>query len=143
MKKLMLAILLAACCGAPAHATPLQCASPCSITTTAAGYVLPVTDIASGTQVKWITTEASHPTSNSTDGDTRCFLQTVSSSVTPVPVRFDLTSSGVFATTAPGTDHEVRLLCPNTTALPNGAQLLTFRCMLHTWMNGALVVDPA
>jgi hypothetical protein len=142
MKKIALAVLLAACCGAPAHATPLACASPCSITTTSAGYVLPVTEIASGAQVKWVTTEASHPTSNSTDGDTRCFLQAVSSSVVPAPVRFDLAPSGLYATTFPGTDHEATVLCPNTTALPNGALLLTFRCMLHTWMNGVLAVEP-
>lgn len=125
--------------GPSARATPLACANPCTVQTYAVGYVAPVVEIRSGTRVVWTTGEESHPTSDST-ASTRCFLVAVGSGVTPTPVLFDIVHGSIQATTAPGTSAEVSQPCRNATPLPDGSFELPFRCLLHPWMNGELLI---
>lgn len=137
MKRFAILAILVASTTLPGRATPVRCSGdPCEILTTSAGYVTPTTEIASGGRVVWTSTEASHPTSNSADGD-RCFLVTVGATVEPVPVLFEITGQGVRATTDAGVGP---LACTDASPLPDGSYLLPFRCLLHVWMNGALLI---
>lgn len=138
------ALVLASVLGGPsASGGPLSCADPCEITAFQAGYILPLTEIATGGQVLWSTTESSHPTSNSPFASDRCFVVPVGSSVVPVPVQFDVAGGTVQATTAPGTPKQSGPVpCGNAIALPAGGFVLPFGCLLHPWMHGALLVSP-
>jgi hypothetical protein len=142
MKRFILAIAALTLSAPGAHATPLRCASECSVQAIAAGYVVPVTEIASGARVRWTTTELSHPTTDSADDDTNCFNVGVGASTPTVAVRFVNAGGGLTATTDPGGPNEHTEPCGNARALPTGELVLPFHCMLHNWMNGVLVVDP-
>lgn len=128
---------------APSSAALALCADPCTISVAGFGYLPPVTSIADGTTVTWTTTDASHPTTNSTVPEDSCFLVAVGATTVPVPVRFDLDGGGVSATEAPGTPNAVTTPCGNAVATSDGAFVLPFRCMLHGFMHGALLIEPA
>jgi len=126
----------------PAAATPLACADPCEIVTNAAAYVAPVTEIAGGTTVLWRTSDTSHPTADTADGAERCFIVAVGNGVAPVPVRFDVGGDSLLATTAAGTPQAQTRTCSSASPLPAGGYALPYRCLLHPWMAGALLIDP-
>lgn len=143
MRRALLMVAALAVLAVPvARATPLRCASPCSVQTFSFGYVPPVSEIASGTEVLWATGDASHPTSDSLDNSSRCFSVPVGEGVTPVPVRFDVAGGEVSATVAPGTPDEITKPCGTAIALETGDFALTYRCLLHFWMVGGLVIAP-
>lgn len=142
MRRALLAIAIALAAAAPSIAAPSgagppTCVDPCTITTTDAGYVAPLTEIASGTSVRWVSASGSHPTSNAVDPPARCFLVAAGPGVTPVPVRFDIAGSTVRATTG-----QVTLDCSTAVALPTGGYVLPFQCLLHPWMHGSLLIEP-
>lgn len=136
----VVAIALSALFGSAAGSAP-ECSDPCSVEALAVGYLSPVNDIASGTRVEWSASADSHPTSDTTDQVTRCFLVEVGVGVTPTPVRFDIDGGTLRATTAPGTAEESTSTCVNATLL-DGSYILPFRCMIHGFMNGVLRVHP-
>lgn len=125
--------------GAPAAvATPLQCASPCMITAEGWGYNLPVAEIGSGRDVLWTTDEPSHPTGEALQTGNRCFEVAVGKNQTPTPVRFDIAGGTLQATTPAGTKT-----CGSAIGIPAaGGFALAFRCLLHPYMNGLLLVLP-
>lgn len=138
MRKLWLFVaLVPALLGPGARATPAECASPCTIETLALGYVLPVTEIASGTEVLWQTSDSAHPTADFGSPSARCFQVSVGAGVDPVPVRFDVTGGGVEATQNGQTKP-----CTLVGQLPTGGWVVPFHCLLHPHMVGTLVVAP-
>jgi plastocyanin len=97
----------------------------------------PVTQIRSGTQVLWTTATGSHPTTNTTSVAQQCFSVAVGPNVVPVAVQFDVADGALAAT-----DDGKTTPCGNALALPTGAFLLPYQCILHVEMHGALVVEP-
>lgn len=142
MARALLAGMLALLTAMPSAASPLACASPCEIPTNAAAYVAPVTEIASGTTVLWRTSDTSHPTADAADVSERCFLVPVGVGVAPVPVRFDIAGDAVLATTPGSSGPQIRT-CTSASPLPAGGFSLPYRCLLHPWMVGTLLIDPA
>lgn len=135
-----LAVLVAGLGFVPrAGASPADCASPCVVTATFAGYVPPVVPIAGGTEVAWHTADPSHPTADF--GADKCFRVPVGAGVTPVPVRFDVVGGGVEATTAPGTPLQTTSPCTEVVALVDGSYAVPFHCLIHPHMVGTLRVD--
>lgn len=135
-----MAAVLAAPVGAPA--SPATCASPCEITTIAYGYIAPVTAIASGSLVQWATTDESHPTTDTFIPQDQCFLVQVAASVDPIPVRFDIVGDSVMATEAPGAPGATAKRCRGAVETATGAYALQYRCMVHGFMNGVLLIEP-
>ncbi len=133
------AVALALAAAIPAHGTPAACDDPCGITAAITGYVLPVTEIASGTQVRWSSVDLGHPTSEGPTGD-ECFTIPVGPSTDPIPVRFDVSDGVLRATTAPGAPDPEARECTAAVAVPDGSMLLPYRCLVHPWMNAALLI---
>jgi hypothetical protein len=129
----------------PANATPLECASPCTITALAFGYNAPVTEIQAGAWVHWITFDTSHPTTDTVDFRIACFSVPAGLNVAPKPVRFDITPAGITATTRvdPGDPtKDVTRSCSTGTMLPTGTWVQPYQCLLHPWMRAALLIRP-
>ena len=124
-----------------AGATPLACADPCIIQASNAGYRLPITEVRSGTWVKWESVDTAHPTSDSTDPNTRCFLESAGSPLGTNFVRFDIVDGVVHATTAPETASERTARCAGAVALPDGSFALAYRCMIHAYLAGGIRVE--
>lgn len=126
-------------------ATPAACSSSCTVRAdTNTGYVSPVLEIASGTEVTWTPTGDSHPTAESHMPGEPCFLVPVGVGAQPVPVLFEASAEGVTAT------HDITMgstvtrdTKPCTSAQPVGdtAWAVTYQCRLHFWMNGTVIVD--
>lgn len=137
------AAMLLALAPTAASAAPHACADPCTVQITEATYALPVLEIGSGTTVTWVASSESHPTSDSLSSSIRCYLAAAGAGVTPVGVRFDIVGGGVVAT-GPGNRDEKPTRCTSATALgSSGAFAMTFNCLLHPYMHGVMVVDPA
>lgn len=122
--------------GSPSQATPAACTSQCTVqANTNAGYVAPVIEVANGTDVRWLPTTTSHPTGEFLGGDP-CFTVPVGVGVTPVPVIFESSASGVTATVGAETKP-----CESATLVGIDSWSITYHCLLHSWMNGTVIVD--
>lgn len=126
---------------APAKAAPqVACADPCEIIASTVGYVLPVTEITSGTTVEWYADSETHPTTNSLQRDA-CFIVRVGGQ-RKGPVRFDIEDDGVYATPYPGSgsSEEVTRRCANARPLNDGSFTMDYQCLVHPWMRAALIL---
>ena len=141
-RQALLALAIVAISVAPAGATPLRCTDPCTVLTNSAGYFTSVSEIGAGSTVVWSGSDESHPTADSV-GPERCFNVPVGYGVTPIPVRFDVTDGVVTATTGPDSPTPVTRTCVTTTTLDDDTILLPYRCLLHPWMHGALVIESS
>jgi plastocyanin len=124
-----------------ARATPVRCANPCVVTADTAVYLTPAIEIAGGTTVTWTTNTESHPTSNTITTAQQCFRVAVGDGAPVTPVRFDVVAGTVVATTAPGAPNERSAPCSTATALPSGGYAMQFRCLLHPYMAGEMILD--
>lgn len=127
-----------------ATATPAACVDPCGVNATGVGFLPPVTVLASGSTVTWSTTEeTSHSTGDGTSGTPSCFHANVGYGEFFAPIKFTIESGALFATTPafegdPGETRE----CTSAQMSPSGQFVLPFQCIVHSWMRGALVVEP-
>lgn len=121
--------------------SPTACTGTCQIQSLGAGYLAPVTEIASGAEVVWGSLDITHiqvqwPVVAS---DT-CFVATATPSEDSVPVRFDLAGGSLSATTAPGTTSESTAACGDVQTLPDGSVDLAYYCAIHPNMLGHLLI---
>lgn len=126
----------------PPDTMPANCGPPdCLIDSNIFGYLPPVATIDSGTVVRWASSDAPHPTAEGFPPADPCFRVPVGPGVDLVPVRFDVVDGALHATTSPGTAEEETGLCESAIVLGAGQTALEYRCLLHPWMFGTLVVD--
>lgn len=120
----------------PAEATPLACDPHCTITASAAAYIAPVTEIASGSSVHWMSIDIGHPTSEQTllnGGGSGCFHVAASPGVATPPVVFAIAGGGVTADGVP---------CSSAIGLGDVGFALPYHCTQHPEMQAALIITP-
>lgn len=120
----------------PAPATPAACTTDCAVAAHSGGYLAPVTEVADGATVMFSSLDTSHPTDEAFATTESCFAVSLDPHGAPIPVRFDVVDGGLLATDPDGTSP-----CSTAVALSGGAQQLTFRCRIHPWMFGSVVVS--
>ena len=133
--------LLATLVASGAAAGPLACTDDCEVIATSAGYVAPVEIIASGTTVTFRSVDAPHPTADSNNFDQNCFFLGLPGGG-EASVRLKIVNDELRATTAPGTPDAETRPCGTATAIDTGSFLLTYQCLLHPQMHGALLIEP-
>ncbi len=121
-------------------ATPAACVDTCEIGSHGLGYIPPVAEVDSGAAIVWTSMDTFHITADGAPGNPAgtCFFVDHHTSYPSTPVTFDFDGSVVTAT-VDGVTSE----CAGAQALPSGAALLQYYCVIHPNMRAALIVNAA
>lgn len=120
-----------------ASATPLACASACTIQASSSGYVAPTFEIRVGAPLVWHSTDIAHVQQQGVAGGLGCLGVVVHGNEDSPAVTFSISSGQLFATVGTSTS-----VCTSAVALPDGSFALPYYCAIHPAMRGSLVVSP-
>lgn len=128
-------------------ATPLACQGTCLVEGHSLGFRPPVVEIEDGSRIVWLGVDTSHINQDfdvTGQPAVACFSVDYNPFDDSPAVQFDLTGSGVDATTNPGLPSADTRTCDTAMDVGAGSWAIPYVCVLHpALMRGLVVVSPA